>query len=99
MCGELAGDEGWTQRDRVAEIHQQTSTLLRYQNLSDADFKATLLSVDLPEDLAAMLANTDIGASKGSLFDDNHSLRQPLGRPTVPLNICVKSARLALDHR
>ena len=93
---ELAGDEAWTLAELAAEVAQQTSTPLRYQNLSKADFQAVLLNAGLPEGLAGVLADSDTGASKGGLFDDKRQLSQLIGRPTVPLRVSVKEALSAL---
>lgn len=95
---ELAGNEGWTLAELAAEVSQQTGTSLRYQNLSESDFKAALLGAGLPEGLASMLADSDTGASKGGLFDGQHQLSQLLGRPTVPLSVSVEKALSALNH-
>lgn len=93
---ELAGDEAWTLAELAAEVAQQTSTALRYQNLSEPDFQAALLNAGLPEGLAAVLADSDTGASKTGLFDDKRQLSQLIGRPTVPLSVSVKEALSAL---
>jgi len=93
---ELAGDEAWTLAELAAEVAQQTSTALRYQNLSEADFQAALLNAGLSEGLAGVLADSDTGASKGGLFDDKCQLSQLIGRPTVPLSVSVKEALSAL---
>jgi NAD(P)H dehydrogenase (quinone) len=93
---ELAGDEAWTLTELAAEVAQQTSTALRYQNLSETDFQAALLNAGLPEGLAAVLADSDTGASKAGLFDDKRQLSQLIGRPTVPLSVSVKEALSAL---
>ncbi len=56
-----------------------------YQNLSEVDFAAALKGAGLPDGLADMLANSDAGAAKGGLFDDSHTLRKLIGRPTTTL--------------
>ncbi len=89
---ELAGDRGWTLAELAAEVSKQSGKTVAYQNLAEADFKAALLGAGLPEGLAAMLANSDIGASKGGLFDDGHQLSQLIGRPTTPLEESVRTA-------
>lgn len=53
--------------------------------MSEADFAAVLKGVGLPAGLAEMLADSDIGASKGGLFDDSHTLSKLIGRPTTSL--------------
>ena len=87
---ELAGDHGWTLGELAAELAKQTGNKVVYQNLSQADFAAALKSVGLPAGLADMLADSDVGASKGGLFDDSHTLSKLIGRPTTPLAESVK---------
>ena len=82
---ELAGDEGWTLSQLAAELAQQSGKKVVYQNLSEADFAAALKGFGLPAGLAEMLADSDIGASKGGLFDDSHTLSTLIGRPTTSL--------------
>ncbi|WP_285127534.1 SDR family oxidoreductase [Leclercia adecarboxylata] len=87
---ELAGDQAWTLGDLAAELSRQSGKNVAYQDLSEADFAAALKGVGLPAGLADMLADSDVGASKGGLFDDSHTLRALLGRPTTPLAESVK---------
>ncbi|WFW82207.1 SDR family oxidoreductase [Citrobacter braakii] len=87
---ELAGDAGWTLSQLAAELAKQSGKKVVYQNLSEADFAAALKSVGLPAGLADMLADSDVGASKGGLFDDSHTLSKLIGRPTTSLADSVK---------
>lgn len=82
---ELAGDEGWTLSQLAAELAQQSGKKVVYQNLSEADFAAALKGFGLPAGLADMLADSDIGASKGGLFDDSRTLSKLIGRSTTSL--------------
>ncbi|HCH9696543.1 TPA: NAD(P)H:quinone oxidoreductase [Escherichia coli] len=82
---ELAGDSAWTLTQLAAELTKQSGKQVTYQNLSEADFAAALKSVGLPDGLADMLADSDVGASKGGLFDDSKTLRKLIGRPTTTL--------------
>ena len=77
---ELAGDSAYTLADLAAELSRQSGKTIPYVNLSEADFKA------------ALLADSDVGASKGGLFDEQHQLSQLIGRPTTPLATLLKSA-------
>lgn len=88
---ELAGDHGWTLSELAAELSKQSGKPVAYQNLSEADFAAALKSVGLPAGLADMLADSDVGASKGGLFDDSRTLSKLIGRPTTPLAESVKA--------
>lgn len=89
---ELAGDESYTLAELAAEIARQSGKAVAYQNLPDADFKAALVNAGLPQGFAALLAESDVGASKGGLFDDGHQLSQLIGHPTTPLATLVKAA-------
>ncbi|MGU3415626.1 SDR family oxidoreductase [Enterobacteriaceae bacterium C34A] len=88
---ELAGDSAWTLSELAAELSKQSGKPVSYQNLSEADFAAALKGVGLPAGLADMLADSDIGASKGGLFDNSRTLSKLIQRPTTPLSESVKS--------
>ena len=75
----------------AAELSKQSGKPVTYQNLSEADFAAALKSVGLPAGLADMLADSDVGASKGGLFDDSHTLSKLIGRATTPLAQSIKA--------
>lgn len=84
---ELAGDDAWTLRQLADELTKK----IVYQNLSEVDFAAALKGAGLPDGLADMLANSDAGAAKGGLFDDSHTLRKLIGRPTTTLTESLRS--------
>ncbi|QCC89530.1 SDR family oxidoreductase [Enterobacter cloacae] len=88
---ELAGDSAWTLSELAAELSKQSGKPVVYQNMSKADFAAALKSVGLPAGLADMLADSDVGASKGGLFDDSHTLSKLIGRATTSLAESVKT--------
>lgn len=89
---ELAGDNGWTLSELAAELAKQSGKKVVYQNLSQADFAAALKGVGLPAELVDMLADSDVGASKGGLFDDSRTLSKLIGRPTTTLADSVKGS-------
>ena len=74
-----------TLAELAAEITTQSGKEIAYKDLPEADYKAILLGAGLPEGLAALLADSDVGASKGGLFDDSRQLSQLIGRPTTRL--------------
>ncbi|EKS7200418.1 TPA: SDR family oxidoreductase [Enterobacter ludwigii] len=88
---ELAGDHAWTLSELAAELSKQSGKNVTYQNMSEKDFAAALKGVGLPDGLADMLADSDVGASKGGLFDDSHTLSKLIGRPTTPLSESIKA--------
>ena len=92
---ELAGDAAYTLAELAAEIAKQSGKAVAYQDLPEAKYKEALLGFGLPDGLAALLADSDVGASKGALFDDNRQLSALIGRPTTPLADSVKAALAA----
>lgn len=89
---ELAGDTAYTLSELAAEIAKQSGKPVVYNDLPEAAYAAALVQVGLPEGFAALLADSDVGASKGGLFDDGHQLSQLIGHPTTPLAEVVKAA-------
>lgn len=87
---ELAGDEAWTLSELAAELSKQSGKPVVYQNLSEADFAAALKGAGLPEAFANLLADSDVGASKGGLFDDSRTLSTLIGRPTTPIHDSIR---------
>ena len=60
--------------------------------MPEAEYAKALKGIGLPEGLADMLADSDVGASKGGLFDGSKTLSKLIGRPTTPLSEVVKKA-------
>lgn len=92
---ELAGDTAYTLTELAAEIAKQSGKPVVYSDLPEAAYAAALVQAGLPEGFAALLADSDVGASQGALFDDSHQLSQLIGRPTTPLADGVKAALTA----
>jgi NAD(P)H dehydrogenase (quinone) len=88
---ELAGDIAYTLAELAAEVGRQSGKAVVYQNLPQTSFRAALVSAGFPEPVAELLADSDVGASQGGLFDDSHQLSLLIGRPTTPLAASVKA--------
>ncbi|NHQ93028.1 SDR family oxidoreductase [Janthinobacterium lividum] len=89
---ELAGDQGFTLTEYAAEVARQSGKAIVYKDLPQADFKAALVSVGVPEGFADLLADSDAGAAKGGLEDHGKQLSALIGRPTTSLLDAVKAA-------
>lgn len=89
---ELAGDTAYTLAEFAAEIARQSDQPVVYNNLPEAEYAAALVGFGLPQPLAAMLADSDTGASKGGLFDGSRQLGALIGRATTPLRDTVAAA-------
>ncbi|WP_313048491.1 SDR family oxidoreductase [Atlantibacter subterraneus] len=88
---ELAGDNAWTLAQLTEKISALSGKTVVYNNLSEADFAAALQGAGLPEGFARLLADSDVGASKGGLFDDGHQLSRLIGRPTTTIDDSLKA--------
>ena len=89
---ELAGDTSFTLAELADEIARQSHKPVSYKDLPENDFKAALIGVGLPEELAALLADSSVQASQGALFDDGHALSALIGRPTTLVSQSVAEA-------
>ena len=89
---ELAGDQGFTLTEYAAEVARQSGKPSVYKDLPQADFKAALVSVGVPEGFADLLADSDAGAARGGLEDHGKQLSALIGRPTTTLFDAVKAA-------
>ncbi len=89
---ELAGDDAYTLAEFAAELSRQSGKTVPYVNLPEAEYAKAMEGVGLPGPFAAILANSEIAASKGALFDDSHQLGKLIGRPTTPLAAMLKAA-------
>lgn len=89
---ELAGDTAYTLTEFAAEVARQSGKPVVYKDLPKAAYAAALVQAGLPDGFAALLADSDVGASRGALFDNGHQLSQLIGRPTTPWAEAVKTA-------
>lgn len=89
---ELAGDDFYTLADFANEISKQAGKSIAYQDLPEATFAEALVGAGLPPPFAALLADSDVGASKGGLFDESHQLSNLIGRPTTAYASVIAAA-------
>ncbi|UTV99567.1 SDR family oxidoreductase [Marinomonas rhizomae] len=89
---ELAGDNAFTLSEYAAAISKVTGKTVAYQNVPEAEFTKILVGAGLPEGFAAILADSEAGASKGGLFSESKDLSTLIGRPTTPIEDSIKAA-------
>ena len=89
---ELAGDESYTLADLCTIITEGSGKTVQYLDMEESAFAKVLEGAGLPAPFAAVLADSDAGASKGGLFDDSHTLSTLIGHPTQPLRQLVKAS-------
>jgi NAD(P)H dehydrogenase (quinone) len=89
---ELAADQAFTLADLAAEVARQSGKAVVYNDLPQEAYKDVLTSVGLPDDLAALLADSDVAASRDELFHDSGALSKLIGRPTTAMRDSVAAA-------
>jgi NAD(P)H dehydrogenase (quinone) len=89
---ELAGDQAYTLSELAALVSELSGKTVQYHNLSEQESAQKLVELGLHAGFADILADSDIGASQGALFDNSQQLHQLIGRDTTPLTELVKQA-------
>ena len=89
---ELGGDEAFTLAELAAAISTAAGKPITYTDLSAQELARVLAGVGLPADLADVLADADLGLSRGELFTDSGDLGHLIGRPTTSLADAVAEA-------
>ncbi|RBO86243.1 SDR family oxidoreductase [Marinomonas aquiplantarum] len=89
---ELAGDQAFTLAEYAAKISEVTGKTVVYQDIPAEEYTKILVGTGLPEGFAAILADSDVGASKGALYSDSKDLSTLIGRPTTPIVESIKAA-------
>ncbi|AGZ38378.1 SDR family oxidoreductase [Actinoplanes friuliensis] len=85
------GGEAVTLTELAAEVSRQSGQEVGYTNLPQEKYQEFLVGVGLPEQFAAVLADSDRGASVGLLDTGAGDLAQLLGRPATPLADAVRA--------
>jgi NAD(P)H dehydrogenase (quinone) len=89
---ELAADQAFTLTDLAAEVSRQSGKAIAYNDLPPKAYRDVLTRAGLPDDLAALLVDADVAASRGALFDNNRALSKLIGRPTTAMKDIVATA-------
>jgi NAD(P)H dehydrogenase (quinone) len=89
---ELGGDEAFTLTELAAEISKQTEREIVYRDLPVEQYAQALIGTGLPEPMARVLADADLGIKRGDLLVNGGDLSRLTGRPTTTLVEAVASA-------
>lgn len=81
---ELGGDEAFTLAELAETISAVAGKRIAYTDLPADGLVQVLTDAGLPADLARVLADADLGMSRGELFTASGDLRRLIGRPTTP---------------
>ena len=89
---ELAGDSAYTLPEMAAVVSKLTGKDIPYNSLPADVYAGILQGFGLPEGFAFILADSDVKAAQGRLFDDSKTLSRLIGRPTTPMADTVAAA-------
>ena len=86
------GGEPFTMAELAAEISRQAGRPVTYTDLPEQEYARFLAGAGVPEAFAAVLADSDVAASRGELYADRTHLEKLLGRPVTPLAEAIRAA-------
>jgi NAD(P)H dehydrogenase (quinone) len=89
---ELGGDEAFTLAELAAAISAAAGKQVTYTDLPADELAQVLTDAGLPAELAGVLADADLGLSRGEMFTGSGDLRRLIGRPTTTLADAVADA-------
>ncbi|SDM96302.1 NmrA family NAD(P)-binding protein [Actinacidiphila guanduensis] len=89
---ELGGDEAFTLAEFAAAVSAATGRRIGYTDTPAAELAQVLTGTGLPAALADVLADADLGMSRGELFTDSGDLSRLIGRPTTSLADAIADA-------
>lgn len=89
---ELAGDEAFTLPQMAAVVSGIVGKVIPYTSVPTDVYAGILQGFGLPEGFAHILADSDVKAAQGALFDDSKTLSRLIGRPTTPMADTVAAA-------
>ena len=89
---ELGGDTAFTLTELAAEISEQTGEEIVYRDLPVENYAEALIGAGLPEPMARVLADADLGIERGDLLVESGDLNRLTNRPTTTLADAVASA-------
>ncbi|MPY79634.1 MAG: NAD(P)H-binding protein [Actinophytocola sp.] len=89
---ELGGDKAFTLSELAAEVSRVTGKRIEYRDLPADEYAMVLAGAGLPEEFAAVLADSDVGVARGDLQVISDDLRTLIGRPATSLADAVAAA-------
>jgi NAD(P)H dehydrogenase (quinone) len=83
---ELGGDQAFTMTELAQSVSEWAGRPIGYTNLPEEQYAQALIAAGVPAPYAKMLADSDVGISRGELEVTSGALQRLIGRPTTPLN-------------
>jgi NAD(P)H dehydrogenase (quinone) len=89
---ELGGDVPFTLSELAGEVSAAAGRPVKYQDLPAEQYTQVLVDAGLPENYAAILADSDLGIARGDLLVTSGDLSRLIGRPSTPMRDAVRAA-------
>lgn len=89
---ELAGQDAFTLEQFAAEVSRQSGQKIAYSDLTPAAYRAALVASGLPGEVADLLLDFDLAASRGDLDGSPADLQRLIGRRPTPLRDAIAEA-------
>jgi NAD(P)H dehydrogenase (quinone) len=89
---ELGGDEPFTLTELAQTVTEVSGRQVVYRDLSPEEYTRALVQAGLPEQFAAVLADSDLGVARGDLLVTTGDLRRLIGGPTTSMREAVAAA-------
>jgi NAD(P)H dehydrogenase (quinone) len=89
---ELGSDTPFTLAELAQAITDASGVTVAYHDLPPADFAKALITAELPQPVAELLADSDLGIARGDLTTDRHDLSALIGAPTTTMPDAIRAA-------
>jgi NAD(P)H dehydrogenase (quinone) len=89
---ELGGDAAFTMTELAALASEITGVHVEYHDLPLDEYTQVLVAAGLPEQGAAVYADSDLAIARGELYTDSGDLARLLGRRPVTLDEALRAA-------
>jgi NAD(P)H dehydrogenase (quinone) len=93
------GGTPFTLTELAATMSDVIGTHIGYQDMTVADYTATLTAAGLPPEMAAAVADADAGVARGELFTASDDLVNLIGRPATTAREAVRNAATIEESR
>ena len=89
---ELAGDSAFTMAEMAAEVSRLSGKTIPYNSLPPEVYAGILQGFGLPAGFATILADADVHAAGGALYEGSGTLSRLIGHPTQTMPAAVAAA-------
>lgn len=86
------GGEAFTMSELAAVVSRLSGKKIEYKDLPASDYAQMLMGFGVPQGFAEVLADSDVGITRGDLYTESTDLKYLIGRSPASLESAVKAA-------